>query len=109
MHPSRFTSDPLLWRSTWFEDPVRYRRVPRLLAHALPEIPEGQAGEGQAYCDARRHKAEALAEDQVSHVGCLRAESHSNCDLASALRDAVGHDTVNSEDGEQQRDRGEGI
>ena len=49
----------------------------------------------------------ALAEDQAQDVLTLRAQRHANADFLRAQSDAVGHDAVNSDGREDQREGAE--
>src|SRR5580658_4372908 len=63
-----------------------------------------RGGDGEADGYAEKCDARALAENEAQDVLTLRAERHANADFLSAQCDAVSHDAINSNGGEDQRE-----
>ena len=57
--------------------------------------------------DADEHELHAAADDHAQHVAGLGADRHAQPNLARALAHRVGHDAVEADRGEEQRDAGE--
>ena len=60
-----------------------------------------------AHRGAGRHQAQRLARHQPHDVAAAGAQSHANADFRRAAGDGVGHETVETERGQQQRERPE--
>ncbi len=63
-------------------------------------------GESDDYADCCADECDACGDPE--DMGASRAESEANTELGGALRDAVGDDTEDADEGERERHCGEG-
>ena len=57
-----------------------------------------------AQCPGRSRQQHTLANHQLEHVAAARAQRHADADFLSALLHGVGHQAVDSDGGQQQRE-----
>jgi hypothetical protein len=87
------------------------RERQRVVGRKAKELALDYAGKREGSDDAGGytdgHEKQDFAHDHPDDVTASGAESHANADFASALRNSVGHDAVETDDGEERGEESE--
>ena len=68
------------------------------------EDPCGKPGAREPAAEAKHQQSERLFQDKQHHIPSLRAQGHTDANFTGAAAHGIGHEAIESDQGEKQRD-----